>query len=105
MLNWRSVCNSREPAYEKAGTVIDVAIVPRTLSRFQIKAVRKTRYVQTKFAQDGMGYVELDCRFEVADAETVTLADVRDGIEPKTVFKSDDLNDALAFCQQYMMEN
>ncbi|AGR48102.2 hypothetical protein SmphiM12_470 [Sinorhizobium phage phiM12] len=99
MLNWRTVTPSRSPSYEKNGTELECAIVPGTRSRFQVCAIRKSRWVKIDFSING-GYVELDCTYVIRDAETVSDADVKAGIRPKIVFDCKTLDEALKFCQE-----
>lgn len=41
-----------------------------------------------------------DRHYYVRDAATVSDAQVRDGVRPSVVFRSDDLDGAIRFCQE-----
>lgn len=101
MFNWYTITHSRHPSYEKNGTELEASIVPGTRSRFQITSIRKSRWVKDEMMINN-GYIELDCRYVVRDAETVSDYQVRAGRRPKIVFECDTLDEAIAFCHEQM---
>lgn len=87
MLGWRTVTPSSSPMFLVRGTELSVAIVPGTLSRFQICEVRTlTR------SEDGWDY---DREYCLRDAHTVSDQDVRDGRRPAIVHRAATLDEAL----------
>lgn len=92
--NWRTITASRDPAHEKAGTELECALVAR--SRFAVISVRVTRWVKQPYYING-GYVQLDCRYEVRDADKISDAQVKAGERPPVVFRADDLDAVVAF--------
>ena len=77
-LSWHGVPYAKDRFFVK-GAVIAQALVPGTLSRFAVREVRSGR--------DDEGYPTL--RYALADAETVSDAEVREGKLPKAVFWAD----------------
>lgn len=96
-LEWRTVTSSLSPAAKVRGTVLEQALAPGFLSRFAVQSVRTSRYVASKEAQDGRGYVQLDCTYQIADAHTVSDAETREGISPRVVFKAETLEEIEAW--------
>lgn len=91
MLNWRTVTPSRHNSFLVRGTELSVAIVPNTLSRFQVCEIRTIMR-----GDDGMEY---DREYALRDAETVSDADIADGKRPAIVGRYPTLDDALAAIQ------
>lgn len=86
-LDWRSVTPSNSPLYFVKGTVLAIAIVPGTLSRFAIAEIR---------TWDGANSA---VRYSVRDASTVLDADIRNGKSPREVASFDGIDAALNYCQ------
>ncbi len=89
MLNWRTVTPSSSPRFLVKGTEIACALAGQ-FSRFQIVEVR---------TREADGYA--GTAYSVRDADTVTDAQVKDGMRPKPVFFSSSLDEAVAFCERY----
>lgn len=77
-LSWRSVEPSHSQRFLVKGTVLAVAYVPGTLSRFLIEEVR------TREADGFAGTT-----YRLRDAEKVSDADVRRGVYSPVVFQGD----------------
>lgn len=88
MLNWRTVTPSNSPKFLVRGTELSNAIVPNTNYRFMICEIR---------TWDGH---DADRTYHVRDAATVNDEDIRMGIRPRMVFKSDDLHECLDYCRR-----
>ena len=88
MLFWRSLCGPYDPKLLVKGTELSVALTGKN-SRFAIYEVR---------SRDADGNADLTYR--VRDAETVSDDDVKNGVRPKIVFRSDDLEDCLNFIRK-----
>lgn len=82
--NWRVLVNSREPKHWERGTEIEVSIPDGFRSRFAVYSVRTSRWAKDVGCING-GYVEYDCRYRIRDAETVTDAQVKEGVRPSAV--------------------
>lgn len=86
-LNWVSVTTSRDAKFMVKGVELANAICG-TLCRFQICEHRAYTTDRTPTVI-----------YRVRDAETVTDAQVRDGVRPKVVAIFDTFEDAFAFCE------
>lgn len=87
MLAWRTVTHSQDSRFMVTGTELSRAIVPGTMSRFQICEVR---------SRDSEGHA--DRRYAIRDAATVTDAEVREGVRPRIVEWFPDELAALEWC-------
>lgn len=87
-LNWRTVTDSRSSAFFVKHTRLAVALCYQ--SRFAIYETRGPANADGSY----------DDYYQVADAATVSDADIKAGKSPKVVFRSVglDLNAALSFC-------
>jgi hypothetical protein len=91
MLDWRTLSKSNDPKHLVRGTEIESCIPPGFLSRFRIVSVRTVN-------RSGK-FVEYDCKYRVYDAGTVTDAEVKEGIAPKSIGEFATLDDALKFIE------
>ena len=87
-LEWASVTSSRDSRFMVKGVELANAIVPETLCRFQVCEHRA--YTAQR---------EPDVIYRVRDAETVSDAQVRDGIRPAIVQSFKTLESALDWCK------
>jgi hypothetical protein len=87
LLQWRSVTPSNHPKFLVKGTELSAAIVPGTLSRFQICEVR---------TYDADGHADRQC--VIRDAATVTDAQMREGKRSAIVKWFPDELAALEWC-------
>lgn len=74
------------------GTELSIAIVPNTLSRFQLCEIRQ-------YDIEG----NADRYYAVRDAQTVSDMQVAEGIRPSIVAFFNKFEDALAFCRPNIM--
>lgn len=93
LMEWRPVTPSNHPKFMVKGTELSAAIVPGTLSRFQICEVR---------AYDADGHADRKC--VVRDAATVTDAQVREGKRSAIVKWFDDELSALEWCAEQVKD-
>lgn len=91
MLTWRTVTHSQSPQFLVRGTELSRAIVPGTLSRFQICEMRT--YDRTDSFPHGREYV-------IRDAATVSDSQVREGKRPAVVSRHADELAALEWCEK-----
>lgn len=89
LLDWRTVTHSQSDKFMVRGTELSRAIVPGTLSRFQICEVRT--YNRIDVFPYGREYL-------VRDAATVTDEQVREGKRPAVVSRHADELAALEWC-------
>lgn len=87
-LKWRTVTHSQDARFLVKGTELSVAIVPDTLSRFQICEIRS-------YYADG----QPDRVYMVRDAHAVTDDQLRAGVRPPVVERFMDLDAALIWCK------
>ncbi len=94
-MEWRTICPSNDPKHLIRGTELESCIPPGFLSRFRIVSVRT---VNRKHSSEVLGgrYLEYDCRYRVYDAATVTDAEVRAGITPRSIGEFDTLEAVAA---------
>lgn len=85
-LKWNSVTSVYDPKYNVKGTEIANALCGGH-SRYQICEVRK---------RDADGFMAVD--YVVRDAHTVSDAQVKDGVRPAIVGRTDDVEKAVEFC-------
>lgn len=90
-LEWRTVTHSQSDKFLVRGTEITNAIVPGTLSRFQICEIRT--YDRGDPFPHGRKYA-------IRDAATVSDAQVRDGKRPEIVHWAKDELAALEWCAE-----
>jgi len=83
-LSWHGVDYEKSRFFVK-GTILAQSIVPGTLSRFAVREVRGG------IGDDGYSTL----RYELADAATVSDADVRAGKLPRSVYWSDEPDDCV----------
>lgn len=86
MLNWRTITPSTSRAADVKGAELAAAIIPGTLSRFQIIAIRT-------YDAERMP----DQVYVIRDADTVTDAQVRDGVRPAIVWRGRNEEDGIAW--------
>lgn len=86
-MNWRNVTPSNSTRFFVKGTELNNAIVPGTLSRFQICEIRCYDHER-----------QADRRYAVRDAETVSDAQIHKGKRPEIVKWFDDENSAVEWC-------
>lgn len=100
MLNWRPVTPSNNPKHWVKGSEIDSCVPDGFLSRFRIASIRC--YVWQADASNPRGgtYVA-DAFYRVYDAETISDAQVREGVKPASVGNFDTLDAALASIEPY----
>jgi len=91
-VNWRTLIRSSDPRFLVKGAELEVALVGPA-SRFALYCVR-TLVPALPGSRDRF---DLDLGFVVRDAETVTDAQVRDGVRPAIVGRFSTLDEALAF--------
>lgn len=87
MLDWRTICPSNDAKHLVRGTELEYCIPDGFLSRFRIVSVRTVKYG------------EYDCRYRVYDASTVTDAEVKAGIKPRSIAEFATLDETLAFIE------
>lgn len=88
-LNWRSVTPSTDRKFMVKGTELSVAIVPGTLSRFQLCEIR---------SYDAAG--EADRVYQVRDAATVNDDEIKRGIRPRVVATVATIDEAVKYCNE-----
>jgi hypothetical protein len=93
-LSWRTVTHSQSDRFLVAGTELSKAIVPGTLSRFQLCEIRT--YDRGEDFPHGR-------RYAIRDAATVSDADVREGKRPAIVASFRDELAALEWCAEQMI--
>lgn len=86
MLQWRTLTPSRSRASDIKGAELSAAIIPGTLSRFQLIAVR---------AYDAERMPEQV--YVIRDADTVTDAEVRAGVRPAVVWRGRNEEEGVAW--------
>lgn len=91
MLDWRTVTHSQSDRFMVRGTELSKAIVPGTLSRFQICEMRT--YDRDDQFPHGRNYA-------IRDAATVTDAQIREGKRPAIVKWFHDELAALEWCAE-----
>jgi hypothetical protein len=91
LLNWRTVTHSQSDRFLVSGSELSVALVPGTLSRFQLCEIRT--YDRGEAFPHGR-------RYAIRDAATVSDADVREGKRPAIVKWFADELAALEWCAE-----
>jgi hypothetical protein len=97
MLNWRTINPGNSPKHLVAGQELSVAMMPGSLSRFAIYAVRTVRRCGE--------HNEYDQAFVVRDASTVTMDDTKAGKRPDIVFRGSTEDAVILFCRKKMEED
>lgn len=85
-MHWNTIISSSHSKFMVRGTELSNAIVPMTMHRFQVCEIR---------TWDGD---ESDRTYHVRDAETITDAEIRDGVRPSIVFRHNDLDECVRWC-------
>ena len=91
-LDWRPLLTSRDRSFVVKGHELAQALIPDTQSRFALVEVR---------CLDAEG--NLDVRYRVRDAATVSDDEVRRCVRPKVVFEGD-YDDCLRFARERILD-
>lgn len=98
MPNWRTLCPTNDPKHLVRGTELESCIPDGFLSRFRIVSVRTVGWERDDTSLSG-GYTVHDVKYRVYDAASVTDAEVREGIKPRSVGDFPTLEAALSFIE------
>ena len=102
MANWRTLINSREPAYMIKGSELECIKPDGFMSRFMIYAVRSyTRNPDWWPGSITEPRLHADMRYRVRDADTVSDADVRAGKRPAIVGEFATFDEAMKHIEPF----
>lgn len=100
MLNWETICHSRDEKHLVRGTELERCFPDGFLHRFAIYSVRTVEFVRDATAING-GYAQYDCRYRVRDVEAANDAHFAAG-KPAPIFgEYATLDEALAAIEPY----
>lgn len=99
MLDWRTIQHANRDQRYVRGTELDYCFPDGFLHRFKIVSVRTVNREDNPSYADGRTMLTYDVKYRVYDAATVTDAEIKQGIAPRSIAEFATLDEALAFIE------